>query len=277
MFGKSLKYELRASSRILIPLFICTLALSVFISAGFGFFGNTYFSDENEFPNTFALVGELVVSLLTVAFFILLLVSAVAVFVIMVRRFYISFFTDEAYLTFTLPVTVDCHIMTKTVATVIWYACYAVVAAVSVLIVVFGMSLGIDVSVSSDASYIFESLGAQLAEIFGGSLIFMAINYIIASFASLFLIYFSISFGCMVAKKHRFIACLLAYFVISGVVSFINNIGMMVTMLPLAANLNDVELVFTVTTLVSTLIAAAELAGCYIGTRLILKKNVNLP
>ena len=277
MFGKSLKYELRASSRILIPLFICTLALSVFISAGFGFFGNTYFSDENEFPNTFALVGELVVSLLTVAFFILLLVSAVAVFVIMVRRFYISFFTDEAYLTFTLPVTVDCHIMTKTVATVIWYACYAVVAAVSVLIVVFGMSLGIDVSVSSDASYIFESLGAQLAEIFGGSLIFMAINYIIASFASLFLIYFSISFGCMVAKKHRFIACLLAYFVISGVVSFINNIGMMVTMLPLAANLNDVELVFTVTTLVSTLIAAAELAGCYIGTRIILSKNVNLP
>ncbi len=277
MFGKSLKYELRASARLLIPLFICTLALSIFISAGLGFLGSTYFSDGNELPNTFALVGELIISFLTVAFFILLLVSAVAVFVIMVRRFYISFFTDEAYLTFTLPVTVDCHIMTKTVATVIWYVCYAVVAVVSVLIVIFGMSLGIDVSVSSDASYIFESLGAQLAEIFGGSLIFMVINYIVASFASLFLIYFSISFGCMVAKKHRFIACLLSYFVISGAVSFINNIGMVVVMLPLASSLDDASFVLTVTTLVSTLIAAVELVGCYIGTRLILKKNVNLP
>ncbi len=279
MFGKSLKYELRASSRILIPLFICTLALSVFISVGVGFFGNTYFSDgtaENEIPNTLGLVGDLIITFLILAFCILLIVSAVAVFVIMVRRFYISFFTDEAYLTFTLPVSVDCHIMTKTVATVIWYVGYGVVSLISIFIVMLGMVLGMGVS-GGDGGYVAGNLGEQLGDLFGISSLFMVIYFIISSFASLFLIYFAISFGCMIVKKHRFIACVLCYFVISGVVSFIGNIASTVVMLPMVSNANEVDFILTITSVISTVLAAAQLVGCYFGTRIILKKNVNLP
>lgn len=281
MFGKSLKYELRASSRILIPLFICSLALSVFISVGLGLFGNMYFGEgnaESKFSQTFEVIGGVVVSLLIIAFAILLIVTAVAVFVIMVRRFYTSFFTDEAYLTFTLPVSVDCHIMTKTVATVIWYVGYGVVTCISALIVAIGAVIGIGPSEGAgDAGHIVGNLGSELGDIFGESVIFMGINYIVSSFASLFLIYFAISFGCMVAKKHRFISCVLCYFVVSGAVSFIGNMATSLIMIPITYNFDNVDLALTITSAVSTVLAAAELVGCYIGTRIILSKNVNLP
>ncbi len=281
MFGKNLKYELRASSRVLLPLFICTLAISVFISAGFALFGNMYFGTEeteSKFSQTFEAIGSAAMTLLFMAFVILVMVTAVAVLVLMVRRFYTSFFTDEAYLTFTLPVSVDCHIATKTVATVIWYVGYCIVTVISALIVIVGAALGTLFSgVADSAGESVEYVGNELESIFGGSVIFMILNYIIAAFASLFLIYFAISFGCMIAKKHRFISCVLCYFVISGAVSFISNIVTSVVMIPLTYALDDIDLYLMITYLISTVLSAAELVGCYFGTRFILTKKVNLP
>lgn len=278
MFGKNLKYELRASARVLIPLFICVLAVGIFISVGFAVFGNIYFDvDETaEMSETLSAVGSAVMGLLFVAFSVLIMVTAVAALVLMVRRFYTSFFTDEAYLTFTLPVSVDCHLATKTVATVIWAIASGVVMFITFVIICFGIGIAASSVSTEEVSSVIESTGSSIWGEFSGTIIFMVINYIVSAFASLFLIYFAISFGCMVAKKHRFIVCILCYFVISGIVSTVSTVVTAVAMVPLIYAIEDADVAMMITYLISTVLSAAELVGCYFGTRYILTKKINL-
>ncbi|MBQ9746382.1 MAG: hypothetical protein IJW21_06125 [Clostridia bacterium] len=307
MFGKSLKYELRASSRVLVPLLVVMLVLSIVIGSAFAGFGaldrmlgdepsvedgvtdDTLTEDTEDTEETeefgagdvFAMVIVGAFVLLILAFFVMMVVSSVSVFVLMIRRFYTSFFTDEAYLTFTLPVTVDCHLVTKTVATIIWTMACDVAIILSTGIFMLGMYIFVPDAFAMDeyTKLMLESIFSQFVDIYQGSIVFAVISYIVSSFASYFLLFFSISVGCMLTKKHRFIVCLLCFFVINGVASQLMNIGTTIVMLPFSGQqmtTDNADIVLMATLLISTLISAAEAVGCYFGTRWILKNRVNL-
>lgn len=304
MFGKSLKYELRASSRVLLPLFIIMLVLSIVIGsafAGLGAMDRTFGDDpavedgtitddtpEGEMPeedfsafDIFAIVIIGAFALLVIAFFVVMAVSSISVFVLMVRRFYTSFFTDEGYLTFTLPVTVDCHLATKTVATIIWTAACDVAILISTGIFMLGMYIFMPDAFAMDeyTKLMLETVFSEVLDAYQGSMVFMVINVIVSGFASYFLLFFSISVGCMLTKKHRFIVCLVCFFVINGAASQLMNIGTTVVMLPFRGvdiTEVDTDLMLMATMLISTIISAAEAVGCYFGTRWILTNRVNL-
>jgi hypothetical protein len=277
MFKKSLKYEMKASSRLLVPLFISVIAMSALVAVGLA--GLNAFDELAKENETVAIVAENILGFMIVAFVALIVASSITVFVLMVRRFYTSFFTDEGYLTFTLPVTVDCHLGVKTVAMMIWYAVCDAVILVSCGIFALGIFVIVPDSFVIDEAtlrMIMESVG----ENFGGSLWMSIVMGIVSGLASYFLLFLSISIGCMLTKKHRFITCAVCYFVANSIVG--NITSLVTTLVTVSFNAmgnlsaSAVDLMYMTIMLITTVVYAVLGVGCYFGTRYILKNKVNL-
>ena len=277
MFKKSLKYEMKASSRVLIPLFISVIAMSALVAVGLASL-NAFdkLAKENE---TVAIVAVSILGFMIVAFVALIVASSITVFVLMVRRFYTSFFTDEGYLTFTLPVTVDCHLGVRMVAMMIWYAINDVVILLACGIFAFGVFVLVPDSFTVDPEMINMVLEA-VAEDFGGTIWSTVLMSAVSGLASYFLLFLSISIGCMLTKKHRFITCAVCYFVANSIVG--NITSLVTTLVTVSFNamgnltMSAVDLMYMTIMLISTVIYAVLGVGCYFGTRYILKNKVNL-
>ena len=307
MFAKSLKHELKAASRVLVPLLVCVLVLGLVLGlslsgiASLGRWAEQNAGSENvggelgdpsedmiedteNGVDTGEIVGSVVAGIfiiLMVGFVIMMIVCAIAVFVLMVRRFYTSFFTDEGYLTFTLPVSVDCHLLTKTVSMIIWSVISYVTIAVALGAFVIGMYQISPESFAMDEyeKLYYQALMLNIRTTFSGTIVFGIINAILSGIAGYFLLFLSISVGCMLTKKHRFIVCVASYLIISGVVTELINLGISVASLPFArisASDGTADLYGMTVMLVSTLFYIAEGVGCYFGTRWILKNKINL-
>ena len=95
MLGKLMKYELRATSRTMLPLFLLTLLLSVFTRMSTAVVQHTHTN-----------ITESLNMLLIFAFVLALVGTAVFSVILMVVRFRNNLMTDEGYLMFTLPVSV---------------------------------------------------------------------------------------------------------------------------------------------------------------------------
>ena len=246
MFAKCLKHEMKATARILVPLLAGVLALGILLGSIFvgmkivssligdepaieegtgdldeGYVDGEEGEEENKMETVILSVIITGLAFLIFGFFILVIVSTIAVFVLLVRRFYTSFFTDEGYLTFTLPVTVDCHLVTKTVSMMIWSVISELVAALSIGAFILGIHIFVPEAFVIDeyTQLYLNSIFTGIVQSYTGTIIFYIIFVVIAVIASYMLLFFSISVGCMLTKKHRFLACAGAYIVINGVVS----------------------------------------------------------
>ena len=294
MFAKCLKHELKATSRVLVPLFICMIIVSIAATVCFGaLMALEGVTVDNMTENGEIIIGEaqeqsllynvldIVTMLLFIAFFVVMIMSVVSVFVLMIRRFYTSFFTDEGYLTFTLPVTVDCHILTKSVSMMIWNVISYVAMVISVAIFIFGLYLSIPEAFEIDeyVKVALEQVFDEFGRIYGSTIAFAVVQSVVSSIASFLLMYFSISVGCMLTKKHRFIVCAACVLVISGVVSEIMAIATEIIAVPfrnMEYSDESMGLLMMTALLISTVLYIAQGVGCYLGTRWILRNKINL-
>jgi len=306
MFAKNLKHEMKATARVLVPLLACVLILGIVLGLVFGGIGSLAnmgddndiesgevpgapgetdgIGDEGEISTTadiIAFIIAVIFVILVIGFFVMMCVCAVAVFVLMVRRFYTSFFTDEGYLTFTLPVTVDCHIITKTVSMIIWTVISDVVIFVGLAAFFFGIYTMAPENFMMDEyeKLILEAILDQLFDMYSGSIAFAVISAIVSNISSYLLLFFSISVGCMLTKKHRFITCAASYLIINGVVSQIITTLMGVisySFSNMEFDKSTADLYGMTILLISTLLYIAQGVGCYFGTRWILKNKINL-
>ncbi len=285
MFGTCLKHEFRATKRLLVPLFIAMLVASIL--AGI-FFGVTvrFFSNDTE-STVGAVLSMLASGLSTTVLFALFAVSVIVCFILIIRRFYTSFFTDEGYLTFTLPVSVNTHLFSKFTAAYIWEILSSVVALVSVFIVAFltvligGADLFGSTSDISDSINIWEIL----AEAFFGSganialsLVLFVIYFIIATAASIFMLYLSIAVACMLAKKYRLLIGIVCYYILNSVFSTITGIVQSIFMIVPALNADVSAIgVFSTGSLIALIVVSiVQLLICYLGTKWVLTKKLNL-
>ena len=112
MFIKGMKYEFRAVARIVMPMLIILLAAAMLMSATFVLDGRVFhFSDVMDSAAETSSAQDLIAILfvtfemiLGMGLYFLFLAIIIAVSILVIYRFYVSFFTDEGYLTFTLPV-----------------------------------------------------------------------------------------------------------------------------------------------------------------------------
>ena len=177
MLTKLLKYEMKASARTLIPLYIAILAVAVACGV-----------QMTILMKPIAVSGSQITfsSLLFLALFGLCIATGVLTLMTIVQRFNASLIGDEGYLMFTLPVTHTQLLSSKLIGAVLWSVIGVIVMALAAgIILVFSM-----VSLSS---------GVYFADI-PPMLPFSAIYGFVQMTATILMIYFSI----MIAQTERF-------------------------------------------------------------------------
>ncbi len=281
MFRTTLKHEFRAVARIVLPLLIVLLIASMLMSVGFIIDGLLLSSPSEQTLSTPQALLYLLEGILTVGLCVLCLAISIAVFVMMVRRFYTSFFTDEGYLTFTLPVTIDCHLMVKIVSMIIWNVLSFVAIAVAVFIIAGGAEIGYGGVITEVAGTVWD----ELSYLFTMSLMYyenipligvlFVLNYLLSFVFEILLMYFGISLGCMLVKRHRLIASIVCIISVNAVLSFINSVFSTLLQLTGIAESNP-EMYFLIICIIGIVLSVAEIIGGYLGTRYILERKLNL-
>ena len=274
-----MKYELRSVARIVVPLLIVFLCASMIMSLGFMLDGRVFRFSETE-GNDMALsaIFALTESLLGIGIVLLMVAINITVYVLIIRRFYTSFFTDEAYLTFTLPVTMDCHLMIKVVSMLFWNIAALVVTCLGALIIFGGLAVGYTEQVQEAYyyfSYIIEMVQISLqgtSDNLGIQLVVTVLNGFTEYIFQSLLIYFSIALGCMLFKKHRLLGSILSFFVINTLESWVRTIFQ--SLLTGFGMSNGT--VYLIQTIISIVLMIIGMIALYLGTRYILQKKLNL-
>lgn len=177
MLGKLMKYELRATSRTMLPLLLLTLLLSVFTRMT----SAVVQSGHSKFITV-------INTLLILAFFLALIGTAVFSVVLMVVRFRNNLMTDEGYLMFTLPVSVHQLLWSKLLVSMLWFIAVFCVDALALVLTVYedGMFAGLPEFVRTlfdsvnreymvnGALYMLELLGVLLVSMVTACLMFYA-------------------------------------------------------------------------------------------------------
>ena len=120
MLGKLLKYEIKATGRIFLPLYGLILILAVI--------NRIFLSLNVDSFNIPTMISMTVYIILIVAVFVMTLV-------VIIQRFYKNLLGDEGYLSFTLPVKAHSHIDSKLIVTLMWAVLSLLVAGASVFII----------------------------------------------------------------------------------------------------------------------------------------------
>ena len=276
MFIKGMKYEFRAVARIVLPLFIVFLCASMILSLGFMLDGRVFHlleSEENELLSSLAIIA---VFLFSFGLIFLLIAINIAVFVMVVHRFYVSFFTDEGYLTFTLPMTVDCHLAIKIVSLFLWSLLSLVTTFIGLFIILGGAAIGyteIFKQVLPEIPQIFESIWESLKYLYGSSQIWLRIIFsITTSVFQSFLLYFSISLGCMLFKKNRLLGAIVCVFAIDIVFSAITSFGS--SIMTVFGIVSDVAA--AASSVVGIVLSVVGIIASYCATKYILEHKLNL-
>lgn len=272
MVRKLLKYEFAALGKVLIP---CNLAvlLVAFLNR------MLQFAEPKKTSYLFNSIFGISVAALVLAVAALLVITIIYTVV----RFYKHLFSNEGYLTFTLPVSVDQHLFAKLFTATVFVLLSYLTIALSVMIVFSGDML---TEAFEALAYLYECIRAIIPPVHVGLWIAEIGLSLIASAASGMLFYYlCLSIG-QLAKKHRILLAAGVYIGSTSAFSFLYTVITIITMMSEAEYGWILELEEKITAdpvgyLHGIFIGALLLnllfgALCYFFTRLILKKKLNL-
>ena len=223
MFGKLLKYDFKYVARIWWMLAVGVLGLSVAASLVFrAIFLNI---NSNGFFAFLSVLGMFFLVVSFIGIFGSLVVTEVLVFV----RFYKNFYTDEGYLTFTLPVKRSKLLLSKTLNSIIWFALHT--ALILVCVVIF-LGLGIGSSMGTPP---LKTVGISIGWLWdkvGWWLIVYAVEaillFVVLSAFTTCLVQLCITIGAIVAKKQKVLAAVGIYYLVNTVLSTVGSICLVV-------------------------------------------------
>ena len=284
MLGKLFKYENKSVSKLLTPMALAVIILPVLgaLILKMQFIFGDKFENGSIISSIFSLASGIMIFFIVIA-----TISAcfISLFILM-QRYYKNLFSDEGYLTFTLPVKTGSIILSKLFTAVIWSVIVAVCTIIGVMIfVLFGTSASfINNEVVDGFSQVFKQIfefyftGSAVQIIY---LIEILISIIVSLFTNILLMYLAITIGCQIAKKHKVLASIGMYFVISSVVSVLSTIIQVITTTTLYGGfdfiyveptLSDVTLI-----LLPSIIFSIILGVCYfLLNNYILKNKLNI-
>lgn len=223
MFAKLLKHDWRATAGTLGILSLAVLGVALL--AGGALFCLSHFEEE--------LTGMAVAGLaLSMVFLCLALFAyAAAVQIIQLVRFYKSRFTDEGYLTFTLPVHSHHIFLSAFLNMLIWSVLSGVVLIISVgLMLLIGLPWDqinetMGQMPQAELSAILEEIYSFYGFKIDGTFIGLQIlQLVVNSLYGIVMMLTCITVGAVIAKKHKIIAAFVAYYAISFLTGMVGNI-----------------------------------------------------
>ena len=191
MLSKLMKYEVKATQRIFLPMYAL-----IIVFAGI----NKLFMQLNfqRMDGMFSVATGISM----VVYVILIAATFVMTLVVMIQRFYKNLLGDEGYLSFTLPVKVHSHIDCKMLVSLMWNILSIVVALLSVFI------LAVSTDMMKETREILDGIGRDFQQ-YGGMAWLVTVEVIVLVLVSILActlqIYASITVGNY-SSKHKLLA-----------------------------------------------------------------------
>jgi DNA-binding transcriptional regulator YdaS (Cro superfamily) len=213
--------------------------------------------------------------------YIAIAIYVAAVSFVLLFRFYKNKFTDEGYLTFTLPVKANQIFLSSALYILIWQIISGLVTAAAILmIIVFGTAQegilsGELLDLSGAIINGFQDLSSDLG--YSGYMVMNWIKGVVTIPAATIAMMASVTVGAVVAKRHKLLAAIGIYYgttvalnTISGVISFFSMMLATVTE-------NHIAVMLNVGTVLEILLQVGLLLGGYFLSTHLMKRKLNLP
>lgn len=283
MLGKLLKHEWKATRRILLPINLTIILITI---VGCIFLATDLLQNENSIP---------LVILLIILYAISLIILGAASTIYLLIRFYKNLFTNEGYLMFTLPVTPVQLLNSKLIVACSWTCLNALLTIASFFC--FGLSSGYYAAIHENSNSKGQFLsgfisalsnGAQdtasFHDVFGytplGLILLCVVITLITSFFSLLMGYLSIILGQLMEKRK--VACSIAFYIVFYISTQIIStvIMILVNMGNITGNSSDplslTRSIYGTALPVSAILYLVLSILFYVIVSLILRKKVNL-
>lgn len=264
MLRKLMKYEWKAVSRVLLPLYGAVLLIALVNRLLMLPSGGRFASSGAEWAQMIAMM----------VYFGLMVAVFVVTFVILVQRFYKSLLGDEGYLMFTLPVTAAQNIWAKTIVATVMTFLSGIAAFLSMFILASSLDMWRSMVdfFGEVFSYLFSNVHYPL---FALEFIVMMV---VGTVGGILFLYNCIALGHL-AKRHRVAAAIGAYFGLSiawqTLMTLLVNIASWTGLDHALAMLRGNAMIHTVLW-IFILLALAEAAVSFVITNYILKRHLNL-
>ncbi|HHT7827378.1 TPA: ABC transporter permease [Streptococcus suis] len=259
MFKKLLKYEFQSVGKWYLGIYVGALALSAILG-----FWLQALNLRTQAGTTEPGGAEMVLfgtSFMT--FGILIAALGLSTFFMVINRFRKNVYGRQGYLTMTLPVSSHHIILSKLLASLVWYLLAGITIILSIGIVLAVLMLGSE-------EFVIPELQTLIQQI-DWSVVFAHLFYsLIESTMGILLIYFSISVG-QLFKDHRLLFAILTYIGISIVVGVFGTL----VFTNYLENLYNAALPLypsPILALINIILAFAY----YFGTHFIMTKKLNL-
>jgi hypothetical protein len=212
------KYEFQATGRILLPLNLIMLIVT-FLGRITIFVEHTVIPDDDTILDT----------LLTTFYFVMIIALGVVTLVILVRRFYKNLFTDEGYLSFTLPVSPLAHLNVKLFTAFAWDIIGSITFVLSILI------LTADTELFSDIMQAWPNIVSTLETVgmpVGSTAAWLIAILLVGSLTTILSFYCAIVIGQMF-NRHRVAAAVVTYVIIYIINQIIATVVMSISAISL--------------------------------------------
>lgn len=225
MFAKLLKYEWKAT--------FSQLGIQSLVAVSCGVMGGIILRFIMGYANSAAAwdsVGAVIMtplSMLLVFLILALIIYMVAVQIILLHRFYKNKFTDEGYLTFTLPVSSHQIFLSSLTNMLIWSLLAGIVLGLSILLMLCIGILGVE-DIQWNFSSFFDAYSEELTTLqeLPGYLTYRLLSLlggIVDWFSSPIVMMSCITVGAVLAKKHKILTAIGAYYILSVVTGIVTE------------------------------------------------------
>lgn len=264
MLSKLFKYELKATGRIFLPLFLALLLFAII---------NRFMLSPDEFDTP---------AMISMAIYIMIMVGMfVMTFIMMIQRFNKNLLSDEGYLMHTLPVEPWKHIVSKLFVSMLWMVISGITALLSILIIALKKG---DFTQFTEA---FATIHQQAFELLGASVYLLSFEIIIVLLVTLasgiLIIYASIAIGHLF-NQHKMLASFGAFIGLSALSEILLKLFNMIPGTAFSSNIhissvNDlISMQPTIQLIIASgIIFTGLLCAAYFAiTNFILSKRLNL-
>lgn len=213
MLGKLIKYDLKSTSRFLVLIHVFLVILSVL--------GRIFVTGQINFEAEE--VDQLLLTLTLVLYIILFAGASFGTYIVIAVRFYKNLFSDEGYLTNTLPVKKSTLLLSKTISGSIW-------GVIDILLISICTCLLFAIPAITDAivpqwDRFLTLLGFEGRHDFTLFLLYIFFFMLVGAVSSVVMIETSVVLG-QLFNGHKVLGAVVCYFVLSTIISVLSTVAL---------------------------------------------------
>ena len=274
MLRKQIKYDFKALMRILLPLFGGVLALSLLGAVALRITTGMTSANSSITGTVFTFVATFFVMIAA----ILVMSCTLITLLIAALRYYRDLTCDEGYLTFTLPVTPGSILTSKLITGFVSVLISLIVTLISLLLLLYIGTADLPelfTAIREGLSALFMQLASGWDSLCTLCFVLAVMTVLVCIVQTLLTVYTSITLGSKFTRKYRLLAAVAFYFMLNLILNIL-EIPVISLLYFQNYNVSDPLLVLTRLIGIQLIYMAVISVVCFMVTRRLLSKNLNL-